>query len=73
MSVVPFAIHLFTVIIMHYYMDRQLLSLNKMNIRQDLHLEVNKSTKFGCSFSNSVMEIWVIDDYTSHVDLMPLS
>jgi len=53
-------------------MDRQLISLNKINIIQDLHLEVNDSATFGRIFSNSVMEIWLSDDNTRHFDFMAL-
>lgn len=72
-SVVPFATHLLRVIITHYYVDRQLISLNKIIIIiQDLHLELNESARFGSRFSNSVMEIGLSDDNTRHFDLMPL-
>jgi len=53
-------------------MEKQLISLNKIDIMQDLHLEVNESARFGRRFSNSVMEIWLSDDNTRHFDFMPL-
>ena len=53
-------------------MERQLISLNKINTIQDLHLEMNESARFGSRFSISVMEIGLSDDNTRHFDFMPL-
>jgi len=53
-------------------MDRQLISLSKLNSIQDMHLEMYESAMFGRRFINSVMEIGLSDDNTRHFDFMPL-
>ena len=55
----------------YLYMERQLISLNEINIIQDLHLEVNESARFGSRFSSSLMEIGLSDDNTRHFKFMP--
>jgi len=71
-SIVRFATHLLRVIITHCYMERWSISLHKINIMQDLHLQANESARFGRIFSNSVTDIWLSDDNTRHFDFMSL-